>query len=121
MDFREIAKRQTTLSPVMVDREKVKTNDLIEKYPDGCTIIAFDYVHSKKSKGDYPVFNIAEDPTIFCNGATVLDRIFREFVKAEDGDVAAASDELRRQGGIKVKFGHGTTKSGDELVTVEIL
>lgn len=121
MDFRELAKRQTTLSPVMVDREKVKTDDLIESYPDGFTIIAFDYVSSKKSKGQYPVYNIAEDPSVFCNGGTVLDRIFSEFVKACDGDVAEASEELRRQGGLKVKLGHGTTKSGDDLTTVEVL
>lgn len=120
-DFRELAKRQTTLSEVMVDRTKVKTDDLIQKYPDGFTIIAFDYVNSKKSKVPYPVYNIAEDPTVFCNGGTVLDRIFSEFVKQMDGDVAAASNELRRQGGLKVKLGHGTTKAGDELTTVEIL
>lgn len=120
-DFRNLAKRQTTLSAVMVDREKVKTEDLIVSYPDGLTIIAFDYVISKKSKGSYPVFNIAEDPTIFCNGGTVLDRIFKEFVDACDGDIEAASDELRRQGGLKVILGKGTTKSGDELITVEVI
>lgn len=121
MDFRDLAKRQTTLSDVMLNREKVKTTDLINDYPDGVTIIAFDYVTSKKSKTPYPVFNIAEDPTIFCNGSTILDRIFSSFVKQYDGDVKAASDELRRQGGLKVKLGHGTTKAGDELVTVEVL
>jgi hypothetical protein len=120
-DFRNLAKRQTTLSAVMVDREKVKTEDLIESYPDGLTIVAFDYVTSKKSKGSYPVFNIAEDPTIFCNGGTVLDRIFKEFVEACDGDVAMASDELRRQGGLKVILGKGTTRAGDELITVEVI
>lgn len=121
LDIRELAKRQTTLSEVMVDRKKVKTEDLIENYPDGFTIIAFDYVMSKKSKNPYPVYNISEDPTIFCNGGTVLDRIFSEIVKQCDGDVAAASAELRRQGGLKVKLGHGTTKAGDELTTVEVL
>lgn len=120
-DFRNLAKRQTTLSSVMVDREKVKTEDLIEKYPDGLTIVAFDYVTSKKSKGAYPVFNIAEDPTIFCNGGTVLDRIFKEFVEACEGDIETASDELRRQGGLKVILGKGTTRSGDELITVDVI
>lgn len=121
MDFRDLAKRQTTLSSVMVDKEKIKTQDLIDNYPNGVTITAFDYVQSKKSKGKYPVYNIAEDDSIFCNGGTVLDRIFSEFVNACDGDVAEASDELRRQGGLKVKLGNGTTKSGDELITVEVL
>lgn len=120
-DFRNMAKRQTTLSEVMADRTKVKTDDLIADYPDGVTIIAFDYIQSKKSKGKYPVFNIAEDPTIFCNGGTVLDRIFKDFVEAMDGDVKAASDELRRQGGLQVQLSKGKTKNGDDLTLVTVI
>ena len=50
-DFRNMAKRQTTLSEVMTDRDKISTDELIKKYPDGVTIVAFDYIQSKKSKG----------------------------------------------------------------------
>ena len=120
-DFRNMAKRQTTLSEVMTDRVKVSTEELIEKYPEGVLITAFDYIQSKKSKGKYPVFNIGQDPTVFCNGGTVLDRIFTDFVNAMDGDVKAASDELRRQGGIQVKLSKGETKAGDELTLVEVI
>ena len=120
-DFRELAKRETSLSDVMTDRTKVTCDELIEKYPDGFTINAFDYVQSKKSHGKYPVFNIEDDPTIFCNAGTILTRIFDEFVEACDGDIAQASNELRRQGGLTVKLGHGQTKTGDELITVEVL
>lgn len=120
-DFREIAKKETSLSEVMTDRTKVSTDDLIEQYPDGVTITAFDYVQSKKSEGKYPVFNIAEDATVFCNAGTILTRIFDEFVAECNGNVDKASSELRRQGGLKVKLGHGQTKSGDDLITVEII
>lgn len=120
-DFRNMAKRQTTLSEVMTDRNKITTEEVIEKYPEGITIVAFDYIQSKKSKGKYPVFNYAEDPTVFCNGGTVLDRIFSDFVAAMDGDVKAASDELRRQGGLQVRLSKGETKSGDELTLVEVI
>lgn len=120
-DFRNLAKRQTTLTPIMEDREKISTDDIIDGYPDGITIIAFDYIMGKKSKGKYPVYNFAEDTTVFANAGTVLDRIFRDFVDACDGDVEQASNELRRQGGLKVKLGHGTTKAGDDLTTVEVL
>lgn len=120
-DFRSMAKRQTTLSEVMNDREKITTQEVIERYPDGITIVAFDYIQSKKSKGKYPVFNFSEDMTVFCNGGTVLDRIFTDFVNAMDGDVAAASNELRRQGGLQVKLSNGKTKAGDGLVMVEVI
>lgn len=121
VDFRNLAKKETSLSDVMTDRTKVTSEELMEKYPDGFNIIAFDYVQSKKSKGKYPVFNIEDDPTIFCNAGTILTRIFDEFVNAMEGDVDAASEELRRQGGIMVKLGKGKTKAGDDLVTVEVL
>lgn len=120
-DFRNMAKRLTTLSEVMIDRDKISTDKLIEKYPDGVTIVAFDYIQSKKSKGKYPVFNIAEDATVFCNGGTILDHIFRDFVNAMDGDVREASDELRRQGGLHVKLSKGKTKAGDDLTLVEVI
>lgn len=120
-DFRSMAKRQTTLSEVMNNREKITSQEVIEKYPDGITIVAFDYIQSKKSKGKYPVFNFSEDMTVFCNGGTVLDRIFMDFVNAMDGDVAAASNELRRQGGLQVKLSNGKTKAGDDLVMVEVI
>ena len=38
-----------------------------------------------------------------------------------DGDVKAASDELRRQGGLQVKLSKGKTKAGDELTLVEVI
>lgn len=120
-DFRNMAKRQTTLSEVMQDRTKVSNDDLMISYPDGFTITAFDFIQSKKTKDKYPVYNIAEDPSIFCNGGTVLKRIFTDFVDAMDGDVKAASDELRRQGGLQVKLGYGKTKAGDDVITVEVL
>lgn len=121
IDFRALAKKQTSLSEVMTDREKVTSEELMETYPEGFTIVAFDMVQSKKSHGKYPVFNIAEDNTIFANAGTILTRIFNEMVDAMGGDVDKASNELRRQGGLKVKLGHGTTKAGDDLITVEVL
>lgn len=121
MDFRDLAKRQTTLSEVMLDREKITSDEIIQMYPDGITITAFDYVISKKTRKSYPIYNFAENVKVFANGGTILDRIFSEFVKACDGDVAAASAELRRQGGLKVRLYHGTTKAGDDLVCVEVV
>lgn len=120
-DFRQLAIKETSLSDVMTDREKISTDELISKYPNGFTIIAFDYVQSKKSDGKYPVFNIEEDPSVFGNAPTILQRIFDSMVAECKGDVDAASDELRRQGGLTIKFGHGKTKAGDDVITVEVI
>lgn len=121
IDFRDLAKRQTTLSDIMVDRNKITTEEIIEKYPNGITITAFDYVMSKKTRKEYPIYTFMEDPKVFANGGTILDRIFSEFVKYCDGDVQQASSELRRQGGLKVKLYKGVTKAGDELTCVDVL
>lgn len=121
MNFRDLAKKQTTLSVIMEGRTKVKTEYLINTYPDGFTIDGFDFITSKKTGEKYPVFKIAEDDKIFCNAGTILTRIFTEFVEQFKGDVDGASRELKRQGGLKVKLGVGTTAAGDTLTTVEII
>ena len=120
LNFKDLAVKATSLSQIMEGRTKVSTNDMIDKYPDGFTINGFDYVANKKGE-KYCVFTIEEDDTIFVNGATVIQRIFDEFVDSMGGDVDAASRELKRQGGLEVKFSWGQTKSGDQLVQVTVL
>lgn len=120
MNFRDMAKKATTLSPLMQDRKSIKQGELIERFPDGVTITAFDYIHNKKGE-KYPVFTIKEDETIFVNGGTVINSIFTEFVDAFEGDVDAASRELFREGGLNCKFYWGENKGGDKTVLVTVL
>ena len=119
-NFKELATKATSLSSIMEGRTKISTDELIETYPDGVKITGFDYIPNKKNE-KYPVFTIEEDNEVFVNGGTVIKRIFDDFVGACDCDVDEASRELKRQGGLNVKFYWGETKAGDKLVKVEIL
>lgn len=120
MNFREIAKKATTQSALMIDKTAYKQKELIAEHPDGVTITAFDYIHNKKGE-KYPVFTIAEEPDKFVNGGTVINSIFKEFVDYEHGDIDAASRELAREGGLKCRFFWGNNKAGDDTVLVEVL
>lgn len=42
-DFRKAALDSTLLSTLQNDREKISTHDLIQQFPDGITVNAFDF------------------------------------------------------------------------------
>lgn len=121
INIEELARRKTTLSPVMENRQKATTKEIMELFPDGFTVVAFDLIPSKKGDGEYPVLNIEEDNSIFFSGGTVLKRVFTEIAKAFDGDITRANYELRKQGGLKLKLGVAETKNGNEVITAEVL
>lgn len=119
MNFNDLAKQATTLSDLMNGRNKVSKDDLMRNYPDGVTVVGFDFVNG--TKGDYPICIIAEDDKIFFNGGCVVDKIVRKWVEAYAGDIKGCSDALKANGGVKMKFAKGTTKGGNSITTVEII
>lgn len=119
INFAAIAKKETTLSRVMEGREKVTTEHLIEKYPEGVTLTEFDIINVN---GDtFPVFAIAENPAICFFGGKVLTNIASEWAGACGGDIEAASNELKAMGGVKVKMSAGRTKKGNSLTTITVV
>lgn len=55
----KVAQRETSLSRLMEGREKIKTEDIIKKYPNGVTLTEFDLVTIDDST--FPVFAFAEN------------------------------------------------------------
>lgn len=123
--FYDIAKEQTVFSPVMEGREKTTTQEIIEKHPDGVTLVEFDIVslYDERSKQDkpVPVFAIKEDDTVAFFGGVVLCKMAQAWAAAYAGDVAAASAELKATGGVKVKLTNAKTKNHQDVVSVEVL
>lgn len=116
--FANIARRATTLSPLMEGRDKMETKDIIEQYPDGVTVTAFDMVGS----GDeaYPVFVFAEEPTKFAFGGAVFKSIVLAWIENFEGSISDASAALTATGGVRMVFEHTTTKQGRSLTNVKI-
>lgn len=121
MNLYDIAKRATSLSDVMTGRTKMTNKECMEKYPDGVTITSFDFINSNKKAGEkFPVFTIEEDDSVYVNGATVIARVFQEFLSYFDGDIDQANRELKSEGGLPVKFTATKNKAGDDMIAVEI-
>lgn len=120
-DFRAAAAKELTLSPLMVSREQKKTDDLIGQE---VTVTEFDFATLKDKDGEmktYPVLLLAEYPNHYYNGGALLSKLCVAWASAFDGDVERASDELKKAGGVKLRFRATRTKSGNNLTSVDVL
>ena len=109
--FASIARKATTLSPMMEGRERMGIDELIANYPDGVTITAFDMIST--GVDSYPVLNIAEDSNV--------NNIVHDWLEHFEGDIDTANNALAAAGGVRVKFAKSRTKSGNNLTTVQVL
>lgn len=115
----KVAQRETSLSRLMEGREKIKTEDIIKKYPNGVTLTEFDLVTIDDST--FPVFTFAENDKECFFGGHVLTKIAIGWVKACDGDVETASDNLKSCGGIRVQFELSRTNKNNNITLVKVL
>lgn len=120
IDFRAVAINELTLSPLMVNREKISTEELIG---ETVTIVAFDFANitDKGEDKTYPIMIFAEYPDRYYNGGTLLLKLCAAWTAAAGGDVETASDALKKQGGVKIRFRSTKTKSGNNLTSVDVV
>lgn len=117
--FAASARAKTEGSLIMMGRDKLKTDDAIRRYPDGLTLTSFEIINGKK--GPYPVFTIAEDPTVFLAGGKVLNDIVNGWLEMYQGDLGGCQKDFAQSGGIRVKLTSATSKNGDDYTAVEVL
>lgn len=121
--FASIAKKETTLSFIMEGREKVKMDEIMRAYPDGVTIIGFDFINGTDNKGNpttFPVLAFAEDQSKCFFGGAVLSKICAAWLAGGD-DTEAVSIALRDAGGVRMKFRETKTRTGNNLIAVDVL
>ena len=118
-NFKQSAQESTALSELMTDRDKLSTEELVVKYPDGVTLTAFDVIDN--NKGRYSVFHIKENDKVFYCGGIVLLKIVEGWLKGFDGDIDMANAELAKMGGVKVKLELSKTKDNNNLTKVTVL
>lgn len=118
--FKEVAQRELTLSPLMAGRAQLKTDDLIGKE---VTITDFDFavITDKGEQKTYPVLLLKEYPDHYYNGGALLMKLCMAWASLADGDPEAASEELRSEGGVKLRFRATRTKSGNNLTSVDVV
>lgn len=122
--FANLARKATSLSPIIEGKTKISVSEIIAQYPEGITLMSFDMVNGTDQNGNpstYPVFVFAEDDTRFGFGGTVLKNITSAWLEAFEGDVDSCAKALAANGGVKLKFAQGKTRNGRNITTIEVV
>lgn len=123
VSIREIAMKETTISDVMNGREKIKTEDIQTKFPNGITIDDIDLIeninYDEGTVDSYYVYAFKEDKSRFAFAGSVLKRIF-DTIGKECGGLEKARKAIAEQG-LKVQLFEGRTKVGRAVTLVKVL
>lgn len=128
-NFKKVAQQNTAICPLAAGRTKLKTEDVVGKK---LTIIGFDFAPKRDNDGSlivdpdtglvetYGVVVFKEKPEDYYCVGTVFSKVCRAWM--DDYDTAEeASADLAKEGGVAVRFVSTKTKSGNNLVSVEII
>lgn len=126
MDFKKIALDVTTMSELMSGRDKMDTEELIKKYPDGVTIDFIDNVNMQQEEGEENVwiFVTEEQPNKFTFAGFVLAKIFNNILSKFEGDYAEMIETYNsalKEDKLRVKLERAKTKSKREITKVTVL
>ena len=127
MDFKKIALDATTMSELMNGREKMDTEELIKKYPDGVTIDFIDNVRMSQEDGEDEnvwIFVTEEQPDKFTFGGFVLAKIFNNILSEFEGDYAEMIETYNsalKEDKLRVKLERAKTKTKREITKVTVL
>lgn len=115
-NLRDIAKEQTTISELMVGRDKLDTENVIERE---LSISAVDIVTDSKGN-TYSVMVFKEEPSAFYCGGLVLTDIIKAWV-CEFGDLDAVNTSLQSEPVMIYLTEEKSKTSGMTYTKVEIL
>lgn len=126
MDFKKIALDATTMSELMNGRDKMDTEELIKKYPNGVTIDFIDNVNMQQEDGEENVwiFVTEEQPNKFTFAGFVLAKIFNNILDEFEGDYAEMIETYNsalKEDKLRVKLERAKTKSKREITKVMVL
>lgn len=127
MDFKKIALDVTTMSELMNGRDKMDTEELIKKYPDGVTIDFIDNVNMSQEGGEAEnvwIFVTEEQPDKFTFGGFVLAKIFNNILAEFEGDYDAMIETYNsalKKNKLRVKLERAKTKAKREITKITVL
>ena len=126
MDFKKIALDATIMSELMNGRDKMDTEELIKKYPNGVTIDFIDNVNMQQEDGEENVwiFVTEEQPDKFTFAGFVLAKIFNNILSEFEGDyneMIETYNSALKEDKLRVKLERAKTKSKREITKVIVL
>ena len=116
--FLNKAKVATASCTLMENRTKIGTEELINKYPEGVTVTAFDWLSG--DNGKYPVCVFSENENECFFGGTAMTDICNEWMDGYDTPEQCSKD-LGECGGVKIKFTKAKTKLGRNFIKAEVI
>lgn len=117
-NFKAIAKEHTEGSFVTVGREKIDVDDIINAYPDGVTVMEFDFLTG--DNGDFVVCAFKEDEKACFFGGKILTDICKAWAEGYESTKNASAD-LTAEGGVKLRFKRRKTKANRDVTLVEVV
>lgn len=120
MNFRDVAKKAVKVSDLAEGKEKISTEEIIDKYPEKITINGFERCEmGNKVKF---IYTLKEEPEKFAYAGLMLEKCFNSIISAYGGDYIRAQKEfsLDKQG-LPVKLEKKTTLDGNDITVVTIL
>lgn len=126
MDFKKIALDATTMSELMNGRDKMDTEELIKKYPEGVTIDFIDNVNMQQEDGEENVwiFVTEEQPDKFTFAGFVLAKIFNNILSEFEGnydEMIETYNSALKEDKLRVKLERAKTKTKREITKVTVL
>lgn len=105
-DFRKTAKQSIMQSDIMEGRKKLYPDEITERE---LTITDFDIVSANRYDGEFGVVVFLEYPSHYYVGGYQFTRMCKAWAESF-GNIKEASNKLKMQGGIKIRFeGYGIT------------
>lgn len=126
MDFKKIALDATIMSELMNGRDKMDTEELIKKYPNGITIDFIDNVNMQQEDGEENVwiFVTEEQPDKFTFAGFVLAKIFNNILSEFEGDydeMIETYNSALKEDKLRVKLERAKTKTKREITKVTVM
>ena len=119
MALRDRAKELRNTNPIMENRSKVKLDDIIARYPMGCTIRECAILHDTTNDSDYVVCVIEEDDNSFFFGGVALLGLVEGLLKSYDNEEDFYND--LKEEGLPVIFSKKRSKNGRVYTAVDVL
>lgn len=128
-NFKQVAQNTSSLSPIMAGREKLSTEDILDKV---LTVVEFGFAPKMDQDNnviinpetdvpeEYGVLVFSEMPGYYYSVGTIFTNICKAWAAGFD-TTENASKALAESGGVKVRFVPGKTKNGNNLTKVLIL
>lgn len=117
-NFKAIAKEHTEGSFVTVGREKVDMGDIINAFPDGVTVMEFDFLTGEN--GEFAVCAFKEDENACFFGGKILTDMCKAWAEGYNSTKDASAD-LTAEGGVKLRFKRSKTKANRDVTLVEVV